>query len=157
MSEEGHEQIVTRIRAYVPAALHDRIPPPVIRELGARFQNYVPGESLEALFPVKPQFTNMAGGVQGGILIASLDSVMGSLAFIECKAPVTSTSINTSFLRPVMPANGDYLVRAKFKYRTKQFAYTEGEVYSGSDDPCALCTMTTMILSPERMGVRDTN
>lgn len=152
MDLEGDDIITQKLQSLVPAPMRPRIPPPVIVELQGRMQHYAAGETLTAFFPPQPRFTNVAGGVQGGILTAGLDAVMGCLAFLECGAPCTSLTIESSFVRAVRPEDGDFKIRAYFLARTKSLAFLRGEVLGPNDEICVTSAMTMMILDPDRLA-----
>lgn len=149
---EGDDAITARLQSLVPAPIRERIPPPVIVELQGKLKVWVPGKSLTAHFPPQPRFSNVAGAVQGGILIAGLDAVMGCLSFLECGAPCTSLGIQTNFVRPILPEDGDFQICATFKTRTKSLSYVHGEVLSPDGTPAVIANMSMMILDPERMA-----
>ena len=149
---EGDDAITARLKSLVPEAIRDRIPPPVIVELQGKLEKWIPGESLHGYFPPQPRFTNVAGAVQGGILIAAMDATMGCLAFLECSAPCTSLGIHTNFVRPVNPEDGPFEIRAAWKSRTKSLAYVHAEVLGPDGEPSVIANMSMMILDPNRMA-----
>jgi len=146
------DEINDRIRALVPDAFKERVPPPVLRELQGRMRDYVPGKSLTAVFPPQPRFSNVVGSVQGGILTAALDGVMGCLAFLECEKPCTSITIETSFVKPVAMDQGDFSIVAAWRTRTTTMAFVTGEVFNPAGDICAISAMTMRILDPDRLA-----
>ena len=76
--------------------------PAVLDLLGWRFLNAEPGR-VSASCLGKPEFYNPGGFVQGGILAAMLDGVMGAAAvsLLEEGETVTTLDMSLSFMRSV--------------------------------------------------------
>lgn len=102
----GHEQIGERIisifRHYpVLPGLVFELPPPTTKTFGIRFEEYVPGRSLTATVTTSKEYGNAVGVLQGGILCALLDDVIGPLTALTAQGLTTCSEMTTHFLRPV--------------------------------------------------------
>ncbi|MGE5398375.1 MAG: PaaI family thioesterase [Chitinophagales bacterium] len=83
------------------------------KTIQSRMVEYIPGEVLSLAFPVKEEYTNPAGSMQGGFITAAFDNTFGPLCLMAAKTAMTTTlNLNTSYHRPIFP--GDELcVRAE--------------------------------------------
>ena len=79
-----------------------RLPPPVFETFGAEVVGHEEGRSLTVRFPVEERWQNPMGMMQGGVLAALVDNVLGPLSYLVAPPSVT-TELNVTFLRPVTP------------------------------------------------------
>ncbi|QIS12388.1 PaaI family thioesterase [Nocardia arthritidis] len=102
----GHDRIAEHITPIfrgipTPPGVDLALPPPSMKTLGLRFEEYVPAQSLTATVTVSEEFGNVVGMLQGGLLSAMLDDVIGALSFLTARGLTTSLELTTHFLRPV--------------------------------------------------------
>lgn len=83
-----------------------KIPPPVFQEMKGELVAFDPiAKSLTVRFPVEERFQNPMGYMQGGMIAAAVDNVIGPLSFMVAPPSVTKT-LEMTYLRPV-PASLD--------------------------------------------------
>ena len=82
-----------------------RTPPPTYQPLGAELLEAAEGRACVRFAP-GPETANPAGLVQGGILVACLDDVMGPALFnLGHEGVFVTVSMSVSFLGEAVPAN----------------------------------------------------
>ena len=103
-------------------------------------------KSLEVSFEIDTRFTNAAGNVQGGIITAMLDAVMG-----PCNGMVLgdnefapTLNINVSFISAARP--GKFLGKAKVIKQGRGICYLEGSLLDGAKTLIATATATAKIV-----------
>ena len=79
-----------------------RLPPPVFETFGAEVVGHEAGRSLTVRFPVEERWQNPMGMMQGGVLAALVDNVLGPLSYLVAPPSVT-TELSVTFVRPVTP------------------------------------------------------
>jgi uncharacterized protein (TIGR00369 family) len=94
--------------------------PPVLRTLGCEIVERSEDRAV-LRFPVKAEFTNPRGQVQGGILGAMMDGCMAIAA-----NGLATAAMQYSLLRPV--ASGHVVVSAEVVRRGRQVLYCEAEI-----------------------------
>lgn len=106
---EGHQAIIAEIERGMQrvqsTGTNLEIPPRVAHTLQGEFMRYERNRSLEVQFPILPEFTNPAGILQGGILCAMIDNVMGPLSYLVARNPTTTLDLTTNFVRTARPGN----------------------------------------------------
>ena len=88
-----------------------QLPPPVLLDMETEIRDYRPGDAerdnvgaaLVARFPVLERYHNPMGVMQGGMLAAAVDNVIGPLSYLVAPPSVT-TQLTMSYLAP---ATGD--------------------------------------------------
>lgn len=141
-------QIFETLRQYLPEGLSLAIPPPVFLELGGRFTEYGESKTLKAVYPALQKFTNPMGSVQGGVVGAALDANYGSLAFIATRIPHVTVTMDTTFIRPILADNRDYIVEVRIRAQTRTLLFMDGEVYTQDGKLAATSTTTMAALRP---------
>jgi uncharacterized protein (TIGR00369 family) len=115
--------------------------------LGRRVLRAEPSSGRSELtFEALDEFTNGMGNVQGGLLAAMLDSVMGAaLATVlaEGERPPT-LEMKISFIQPAKV--GTIAGSARVVHRGKSVAFVEGELHSRSGSLLAKGTSTARII-----------
>ena len=118
------------------------IPPRVFGFLGGHFTAYDEATAvLGARFPVKAEYRNPLGFMQGGMIIAAIDNTMGPLCFLSGFLGV-STQINTTFVRPVTPDDQWLDVEARIVERTASLAQVSARAANGAGKTVVLCQAT---------------
>ena len=118
------------------------IPPRVFALLGGHFTAFdEPAATLAARFPVKPEYRNPLGFMQGGMIIAAVDNTMGPLCFLSGFLGV-STQINTTFVRPVPSGEAWLGVEARIVERTSSLAQVSARATNDAGKTVVLCQAT---------------
>lgn len=118
------------------------IPPRVFFLLGGHFTDYDHASAtLVARFPVKDDYRNPLGFMQGGMIVAAADNTMGPLCFLQGFLGV-STQINTTFVRPVTPVETEIEVIARVVERTASLAQVSATVANAAGKTVVLCHAT---------------
>ena len=90
------------------------LPPPCFASMGAVWTSFdAEKATLGAQFPVKEEYLNPYRTMQGGFIVAAADNVIGFLSMMVGPPSVTRT-LETRYLRPVLPAMGFVGVTAWF-------------------------------------------
>lgn len=103
-----------------------KIPPPIFELLGGEVLE-VTENSMTTRYPVRPEYQNPFGYMQGGILAAVIDNTIGPLSFLIAPPSVT-THFNISYVRPVGEEQAFVTVTGKLTHRTKRQLFMEAEV-----------------------------
>ena len=95
---------------------------------------------IEATFQAGPQFTNSIGNVQGGILTAMLDDLMGyALGITMPKTHFAPTAnLNVSFLRPA--ALGELHGRGEILKKEGPIYHLAGKIFNENNELLAAAT-----------------
>lgn len=123
--------------------------PPIKQLLGFSALAVAPeGGSLTLRFPGKPEFANPAGVIQGGMLAAMLDSLLGitlATTFQPGETLVT-LELKVSFIRPapIAPLVGT----GRVVRRGRAVGFLEGELRDEAGELIATATATALIQAP---------
>lgn len=120
-------------------------PPPIAQTLGLVFRHVDAGTgTIEVEFTAKPEFTNPAGNVQGGMLGAMLDDAMGTaLAATLAKGEFAPTlNLSIAFERPAKP--GSIQGKGRVLKRGKDICFLAGELFQNGDR-VASATATALV------------
>jgi len=132
--------------AYFWQVADGRLPPPrVAQTLGMKITKVAAEEGvIEAEFEGKPEFTNPAGNLQGGILAAMLDDNMGVALSSQLAAGefAPTLNLNISFLKPAKP--GKLRGVGRVVRKGKDVCYLAGELYQNGD-LAATATATAIV------------
>lgn len=123
-------------------------PPPTVALFGWRLVAVDAAQgTMEVGFDGKPEFTNPAGFVQGGILGAMMDDAMGPCLVLHLKGRAFPSSIDlsTHFLRPVRP--GPITVKARVRQAGRSVAFLEAELFDSRGKLCATCSSSAALIS----------
>jgi uncharacterized protein (TIGR00369 family) len=118
---------------------------PWVRDLGLRAQGIIEGEAV-LLLPFDRKLTHAAGVVCGQVYMAAADTamVLAVASVLGEFKPMTTVSMNTSFLRPV--SAGDVKVTARVLRRGKNLVFGEIELADSQDRLVAHATTTYALL-----------
>jgi acyl-coenzyme A thioesterase PaaI-like protein len=90
-----------------------QIPPPIFLDMEAEFVAYnALAQTLTVRFPVQPRYQNAMGYMQGGMIAAAVDNVIGPLSFMVAPPNVTKT-LEMTYLRPIPPSLEAIIVEAR--------------------------------------------
>ena len=121
------------IMAIINERLGDRtedylIPPPVFISMQGEFVELSLDEGiLITRFPVRYEFLNPYGAVQGGMVAAAVDNTLGPLSMLVAPPNVTR-KLEMKYSRPITPDLEFMTVKAKFITREGQFLHFRAEV-----------------------------
>lgn len=137
---ELNERLLERLRQTAGRApIPLEIPPRIFTHLGGHFTAFdEDAASLSARFPVKAEYRNPLGFMQGGMIVAAIDNTMGPLCFLAGFLGV-STQINTAYIRPVTPTESWLDVTARIVERTKTQAHVHATATNEAGKTVALC------------------
>ncbi|HQO02846.1 MAG TPA: PaaI family thioesterase [Spirochaetota bacterium] len=110
--------------------------------MDGRVREYEPGKSLTVSFPVREEYLNPAGTMQGGFISGAFDNVFGPLCHLLTQTTATTTiDLNTSYHRPIFP--GDELtIRAEVKSQGKTKVHMVADAYNAEGKLIASSTTT---------------
>lgn len=140
---EAQDDVLALLRARAEEGF--QIPPPVFTEMGAEVVGYDEGEALRVRFPVEPRFTNPAGVMQGGMIAAAVDNTLGPLSYLVAPPSVT-TQFNLTYLRPIPPSLGTFVVEGRLDERTRQYLFLSARVLAPDGRVLALAQATCFVL-----------
>lgn len=123
-------------------------PAPVDEMLGERILRVdADAGELEAEFTAPPAFANPAGGVQGGMLSAMLDTLTAGLvdSTLSAGEAVATLALNTTFLRPARL--GVLQGKARLVRRGREVCHVAGEL-AQSGEIVATATAICRIVRP---------
>ena len=127
----------------VPPGL--QIPPPCLTGMGAEAIDYRDGERLRVRFPVRPEYANPMGMMQGGFIVAALDNTLGPFSYLIAPPSVT-TRLSVDYLRPVPPAMPYIDCEARLVQRTTRNIYLSAEARGPDGKVLVLCQSTCQIV-----------
>lgn len=143
MSEEG----------YFWAMQQGKIPPSPVRVLlGWQLLDVNPQAGmLRAQFKAKPAFLNPAGVVQGGLLTAMLDNVMGAALGARLKPGqfVVTLELKTSFFHPAR--EGILIGEGQVIQQGKSIGFLEGHLTDTEENLIAKASATVRIVFSEKV------
>lgn len=110
-----------------------KVPPPVFLEMGGEFVAFdAVAKSLTVRFPVQERFQNPMGYMQGGMIAAAVDNVIGPLSFMVAPPNVTKT-LEMTYLRPVPASLPEITVHAWLVAAEGRELLFAAEVRRGAD------------------------
>jgi len=123
-----------------------QLPPPVFVEMGADVVELNLAEKcLTVRFPVESRFQNPMGYMQGGMIAAAVDNVIGPLSFIVAPPSITKT-LTMEYLRPIPPDMTEIMVTARLVAEDgRQLTFT-AEVKRGQDTVLAKATALNIVM-----------
>lgn len=119
--------------------------PPVLGLLGWKVLEVEPGR-VRAGFQGQGQFFNPVGLVQGGILAAMLDGVMGAAAVstLTAEENITTLEMKVSFMRPCQA--GPLMAEGRVVHRGRSVIFTEGSLTAEDGSLVATATATARLV-----------
>lgn len=118
---------------------------PASKLLGAHLREW-DADTMTASFDfaAPPEFENARGGVQGGLIAAFLDEVMGAALYCASNATAlpTTLDLNMSLIRPV--PIGPLIGKGRAIKLGRRIAYLEGELFDSDGTLLARATSTAI-------------
>lgn len=129
------------------------IPPPVFVDMETEVRDYDPGDpqrdrlgaSLVARFPVLERYRNPMGMMQGGMIAAAVDNVVGPLSYLVAPPSVTA-QLTLTYLAPVTPDLTYVEVRARLVSRAGRQLVFDAVVTAPDGTELALARSTNTVL-----------
>lgn len=142
---EYHEEILEQLVASMPPQLREAGPGPAFTHMNGLFLDYMAEHSMIASFPVKPEYANSLGVVQGGFVAAAIDNVFGCFALLTTKQPCATITMNLSYIRPVKVDEGDMTVEVKVIQQTRSLFFVSGKLSNGEGRTACTASATMVI------------
>lgn len=104
-------------------------------------------KTLQVEFDINERFTNPTGHIQGGILTAALDAVMGPCngMVLEDDQFAPTLNINVSFIKPALP--GKFTGKARVVRQGMSICFLAGELYNENNELIATATATAKVIN----------
>ena len=118
------------------------MPPPLFTFLDMHLSELEPGVRLTCTLAARREFCNPAAVVQGGIIASAIDGVIGAFAYHEMGQPVTTTTLNINYLRPLYGDGSQWTAEARVRARTRKQVFLDGTACNAQGKPVALLTTT---------------
>ncbi len=144
------EQVVAAMRAAGAGDL--KLPPPVFDAMQTEVLDYRPGAAethvgavMVARFPTLEQHQNPMGHMQGGMIAAAVDNVIGPLSYLV--APPSATSqLAVTYLAPVTPDLAFVEVTARLTHRQGRQLVFEATVMAPDGKTLAVAHATQTVV-----------
>lgn len=128
--EHSAEAILARLKQRFPGVPLN-FPPPCFTTMGGEFLVFdAQAKRLRVRFPVKGEFENPMGYMQGGLIVGAIDNTVGPLTFLVAPPSVT-TQMNTTYIRPITPDLSHFEVEAVVTEQTRRLLFVDAVVYAG--------------------------
>jgi uncharacterized protein (TIGR00369 family) len=120
--------------------------PAVARLLGSKVLSIDPdGQRVKLEFLARPEFLNVHGMVQGGLLSAMFDDAMAAAVTSSGGGFMAPTlELKTSFIRPAR--QGPLFVEGWVVHRGRSIAFLEGQMHDTEGNLIAMATATSRIM-----------
>lgn len=122
-----------------------RIPPPVFEDMQGEIVAYEPDQSLTVRFPVMERYENPMGYMQGGMVAAAADNVLGPLAYLVAPPSVT-THMLVEYVRPVKRRYDTILVEARVTHKTHKQLFLTATITNERGQLLARCHATQSVV-----------
>ncbi len=118
--------------------------PPCFLTMEGELIAYEPGRMLTARFPNRERYENPLRFMQGGFIVAAIDNAIGPLSYSI--APSVTIQLNTSYIRPVTPADTHIEVTARLEERTSRQLFLAAQVRNPAGKLVATCYAVFSVL-----------
>lgn len=130
-----------------------KLPPPVLLDMQADLRDYRPGDAergnvgavLVARFPVLERYQNPMGTMQGGVVAAAVDNVIGPLSYLVAPPSVTS-QLTMTYLAPVSEGMETIEVQARLVHRAGRQLVFDATVTGPDGAELAIARSTNTIV-----------
>lgn len=145
------QRMVDRMKALGADGL--KVPPPVFIDMETEIRDYRPGDEarehlgavLVARFPNLERYQNPMGYMQGGIIAAAVDGVVGPLSFLVA-APSVTAQLSMTYLAPVTDAMPYVEVEGTLTHRSGRHLVFDAVVRSPEGADLAVARMTQTVV-----------
>ena len=129
-----------------------KLPPPVFDAMQTEVLDYRPGApethvgaAMRARFPTLEQHQNPMGHIQGGMIAAAVDNVIGPLSYLV--APPSATArLAVTYLAPVTPDLAHVEVEARLTHRAGRHLVFEATVTGPDGQTLAVAHATQTVV-----------
>ena len=129
-----------------------KLPPPVFAAMQTDVRDYQPGDAethvgatMTARFPTLEQHQNPMGHMQGGMIAAAVDNVIGPLSYLVAP-PSATAQMAVTYLAPVTPDLAYVEVTARLTHRGGRQLVFEATVADPGGKTLAVANATQTIL-----------
>ncbi len=132
-----------------------RLPPPVMETMETEVRDYRPapgdgvGAVMVARFPVLERFQNPMGLMQGGMVAAAVDNVVGPLSYLVAPPSVTA-QLAMTYLAPVTPDLAYVEVEAELVARSGRQLVFDATVRAPDGRALAMARSTNTVVRSEK-------
>ncbi len=144
------QEIIDRMTAAGAGGL--TLPPPVFTAMQTDVRDYQPGDAethvgamMVARFPTLEQHQNPMGHMQGGMIAAAVDNVVGPLSYLVAP-PSATAQMSVTYLAPVTPAIDFIEVTARLTHRGGRQLVFEATVADPAGKTLAVAHATQTIV-----------
>ncbi|MCP4415899.1 MAG: PaaI family thioesterase [Chloroflexi bacterium] len=107
------------------------LPPPIFTEMAGEFLSLDLTEKTIAIcFPVREQYQNPMGYMQGGMIATALDNAIGPLSFMVAPPSVTK-KMEITYLRPISTRIASIIVEAQLERQEGVNLFLSAQVGNG--------------------------
>ena len=124
------------------------LPPPIVRAMDARVEAWERGRRLVMSFPAKPSYAGPTGFLQGGVIAAAFDDVLGPVAYTAAGGVVVSIALSVTFHRPLRVGRSRLVVEATLVEATRRLVFVRGEARDEERRLLATCTSELIRVDP---------
>jgi uncharacterized protein (TIGR00369 family) len=150
MSNQSPADLMRVFASKVPVGSNIEIPPKIFVDMEAEVVDFRQDEGvLIVRFPVKERYQNPMGMMQGGMIVAAIDNAVGPLSYLVAPPSVT-TQLNTTYVRPVSPADRTITVEARVVESTRRQVFFSARVSNAEDKTIALAQVTAQVMEMGR-------
>lgn len=134
-----------------------KLPPPVLEDMQADVRDYRPvegggvGSALVVRFPVLERYQNPMGMMQGGVMAAAVDNVIGPLSYLVAPPSVTA-QLAMTYLAPATPDLEWVEVEARLVSRAGRQLVFDATVTAPDGRELAVARSTNTIVRRETTG-----
>lgn len=120
-------------------------PPKIMLELGTEFLEYKKEKFLKGKFIAQEKHTNPMGFLQGGILTAMFDNIIGPLSYLAARNPATTIDLTTNYLRSIRPGE-EIIIEANVIAKGVRTLFIEAKAYNFKNKIIATASSNNLIL-----------
>ena len=131
-----------------------RLPPPIFVDMQTDVRDYRPGAEgthvgavMVARFPLQERHQNPMGHMQGGMIAAAVDNVLGPLSYLVAP-PSATAQLAVTYLAPVTPDLAYIEVEARFVQRAGRQLVFDATVSAPDGRPLAVARATNQVVRP---------
>lgn len=144
------QQVIDAMNAAGASGL--KLPPPVFAAMQTDVQDYRPGDAethvgavMVARFPMLEQHQNPMGHMQGGMIAAAVDNVIGPLSYLVAP-PSATAQMQVTYLAPVTPDFEYVEVTARLTHRAGRHLVFDATVTDPAGKTLAVAHATQTIV-----------
>jgi uncharacterized protein (TIGR00369 family) len=120
--------------------------PPCFVSMDGKFTDYESRTMLQATFPVRPEYVNPVGTMQGGFVCAAMDNVLGPLSYVAARNPCVTLDLSVQYVRGAN--SGETLtVTARVISRSPSHLLMKAEAVNNKGRLVATATSTALVIA----------